>query len=50
MVELLAKHSELHGDRTLSRALSDFKDEKLIERIGTKITMLNFDALLKMKN
>ena len=35
---------------TVSRTLSDFKDEKLIERLGTQITVLNFDALLKMKN
>lgn len=35
---------------TVSRTLSDFKDEKLINRSGTKITVLNFDGLLKMKN
>ena len=35
---------------TVSRTLSDFKDEKLISRIGTKITVLNFDGLSKMKN
>ncbi len=35
---------------TVSRTLSDFKDEQLISRLGTQITVLNFDALLKMKN
>lgn len=35
---------------TVSRTLSDFKDEKLISRIGTKITVLNFDGLSNMKN
>ncbi len=35
---------------TVSRTLSDFKDEQLIERLGTQITILNVDALLHMKN
>jgi CRP-like cAMP-binding protein len=35
---------------TVSRTLTDFKEEKLIERLGTTITVLNFDGLLKMKN
>jgi len=35
---------------TVSRTLSDFKDEKLIDRDGTKITLLNREGLLKMKN
>jgi CRP-like cAMP-binding protein/ActR/RegA family two-component response regulator len=35
---------------TVSRTLTDFKDEKLITRMGTQITVLNFDGLTKMKN
>ncbi|WP_324288384.1 Crp/Fnr family transcriptional regulator [Pedobacter sp. SL55] len=35
---------------TVSRTLTDFRDEKLIERLGTNITVLNFDGLSKMKN
>ncbi|TDG36479.1 response regulator [Pedobacter changchengzhani] len=35
---------------TVSRTLSDFKDEKLIDRVGSKITILNFEGLSKMKN
>lgn len=35
---------------TVSRTLTDFRDEKLIERLGTTITILNFDGLSKMKN
>lgn len=35
---------------TVSRTLSDFKDELLIDRNGTKITLLNHDGLAKMKN
>lgn len=35
---------------TVSRTLSDFKDELLIARNGTKITLLNHDGLAKMKN
>ncbi len=35
---------------TVSRTLSDFKDEKLIDRDGTKITLLNREGLVKMKN
>ena len=35
---------------TVSRTLSDFKDEQLIDRDGTKITLLNREGLLKMKN
>lgn len=35
---------------TVSRTLTDFKDEKLIDRLGTTITVLNLDGLLKMKN
>lgn len=35
---------------TVSRTLTDFREEKLIERLGTNITVLNFDGLSKMKN
>ena len=35
---------------TVSRTLTDFKDEKLIDRLGTNIKILNFDGLSKMKN
>jgi CRP-like cAMP-binding protein len=35
---------------TVSRTLTDFRDEKLIERLGTNITVLNFQGLSKMKN
>lgn len=35
---------------TVSRTLSDFKDELLIDRNGTKITLLNHAGLAKMKN
>jgi len=35
---------------TVSRTLSDFKDEQLIDRNGTKITILNQEGLSKMKN
>lgn len=35
---------------TVSRTLSDFKDEQLIDRIGTKITVINHEGLSKMKN
>lgn len=35
---------------TVSRTLSDFKDELLIDRKGTKIMLLNHAGLAKMKN
>ncbi|HVW94516.1 MAG TPA: response regulator [Mucilaginibacter sp.] len=35
---------------TVSRTLSDFKDEGLIEKKGSTITVLNFDKLARMKN
>ena len=35
---------------TVSRTLSDFKDEGLIEKKGGSITILNIDKLTKMKN
>ncbi len=35
---------------TVSRTLSDFSHEKLIERSGTLITVLDYDKLSKMKN
>ncbi|TCD23390.1 response regulator [Pedobacter psychrodurus] len=35
---------------TVSRTLSDFKDEQLIDRNGTKIMVLNHEGLSKMKN
>jgi CRP-like cAMP-binding protein len=35
---------------TVSRTLSDFKDEGLIEKKGSMITILNPDKLAKMKN
>lgn len=38
------------ANETVSRTLSDFKDEKLIDRTGTKITVLNLEGLSKMKN
>jgi CRP-like cAMP-binding protein len=35
---------------TVSRTLSDFKDEGLIEKRGSQINLLNVDRLTKMKN
>lgn len=35
---------------TVSRTLSDFKDELLIDRNGTRITVINHEGLSKMKN
>ncbi|MET4082867.1 CRP-like cAMP-binding protein/DNA-binding NarL/FixJ family response regulator [Pedobacter sp. UYP30] len=35
---------------TVSRTLSDFKDEKLIEKKGSEIQLLDRDKLTKMKN
>ncbi|MBG6234463.1 peroxiredoxin [Pedobacter sp. CAN_A7] len=35
---------------TVSRTLSDFRDEKLIKREGINITVLNVEKLRKMKN
>jgi len=35
---------------TVSRTLSDFKNEKLIDRNGANITVLNLEGLQKMKN
>lgn len=35
---------------TVIRTLSDFKEEKLIEIKGSKITIINNDKLIKMKN
>jgi len=35
---------------TVSRTLSDFKDEKLIDRNGSRITLLDLKGLSKMKN
>ena len=35
---------------TVSRTLTDFRDEKLIDRVGTSIRVLNFAGLSKMKN
>jgi DNA-binding response OmpR family regulator len=35
---------------TISRTLTDFKEEGLIERKGTQITILNINKLIKMKN
>lgn len=35
---------------TVSRTLSDFKDEKLIEKKGSQIQILNMNKLAKMKN
>jgi CRP-like cAMP-binding protein/CheY-like chemotaxis protein len=35
---------------TVSRTLSDFRDEKLIKREGITITILDFEKLAKMKN
>ena len=35
---------------TVSRTLSDFRDEKLIDRQGVVITILDLDRLVKMKN
>jgi CRP-like cAMP-binding protein/CheY-like chemotaxis protein len=35
---------------TVSRTLSDFKDEGLIEKKGSVITVLDLDSLTKMKN
>ncbi|MGY4386484.1 CheY-like chemotaxis protein/CRP-like cAMP-binding protein [Pedobacter sp. UYP24] len=35
---------------TVSRTLSDFRDEKIIDRSGTSITILDLNKLSKMKN
>ncbi|MBB6113041.1 cAMP-binding domain of CRP or a regulatory subunit of cAMP-dependent protein kinases [Mucilaginibacter lappiensis] len=35
---------------TVSRTLSDFKDEGLIEKKGSAITVVNLESLVKMKN
>ena len=35
---------------TVSRTLSDFKDEKLIEKKGSHIQILDINRLIKMKN
>ncbi|TCC99011.1 response regulator [Pedobacter psychroterrae] len=35
---------------TVSRTLTDFRDEKLIDRQGTNITILDLEKLSKMKN
>lgn len=35
---------------TVSRTLSDFKDEGLIEKKGSSITVVNLESLAKMKN
>jgi len=35
---------------TVSRTLSDFKDEKLIEKKGSLITILDLNKLARMKN
>lgn len=35
---------------TVSRTLSDFKDEGLIEKKGSTVTILNLESLVKMKN
>jgi CRP-like cAMP-binding protein/CheY-like chemotaxis protein len=35
---------------TVSRTLSDFREEKLIKRDGIQITVLDLDKLIKMKN
>jgi len=35
---------------TVSRTLSDFKDEGLIDKKGSMITLLNITSLAKMKN
>jgi CRP-like cAMP-binding protein len=35
---------------TVSRTLSDFKDEKLIEKKGSHIQILDLNRLVKMKN
>ncbi len=35
---------------TVSRTLADFKEEKLIQRIGNNITVINLESLSKMKN
>jgi CRP-like cAMP-binding protein len=35
---------------TVSRTLSDFKDEKLIEKKGSHIQILDLNRLIKMKN
>jgi CRP-like cAMP-binding protein len=35
---------------TVSRTLSDFKDEGLIDKKGSLITILNPDKLARMKN
>jgi CRP-like cAMP-binding protein len=35
---------------TVSRTLTDFKEEQLIDKIGTRITVINHEGLSKMKN
>jgi len=35
---------------TVSRTLSDFKDEGLIDKKGSAITILDIDRLNRMKN
>jgi CRP-like cAMP-binding protein len=35
---------------TVSRTLSDFKEEGLIEKTGSTITLLDVNRLVKMKN
>jgi CRP-like cAMP-binding protein len=35
---------------TVSRTLSDFKEEKLIEKKGSHIQILDLNRLAKMKN
>jgi CRP-like cAMP-binding protein len=35
---------------TVSRTLSDFKDEQLIEKKGSHIQILDINRLVKMKN
>jgi len=35
---------------TVSRTLSDFKDEGLIEKKGSVITIIDLNKLTKMKN
>ncbi|MFD2288044.1 response regulator [Pedobacter petrophilus] len=35
---------------TVSRTLTDFKEEKLIDRVGANITVLNLEGLIRMKN
>jgi CRP-like cAMP-binding protein len=38
------------ASETVSRTLSDFKEEGLLEKKGSTITILNQDRLAKMKN